>query len=302
MPKAQRVGRFTSAQARDRFLQAYDVAMGAWPQPRSEVDVHTRFGTVHVHRYGRAQGRPIVLLHGAAGTSSNWHAQVAELGARHPVYAIDTIDDPGRSVQQRVVIGSTDNAAWLDETLEGLDLSAVHLVGWSYGGWLACALAIHQPERLASMTLIDPGGLQKVPLSFYANVLLGALATLAPRRTRPWLAHLLANHALVMPPEQLAPVMLAARTWRTNRPAARRLEDDELRAIGVPVQLLVAGRSTLLRPERAVARAQQLIPQLRAEIVPGVGHGLPLEDPALVNQRILDFLGSGGPASADRPM
>src|SRR4051794_4675373 len=111
MPKAQRVGRFTSAQARDRFLQAYDVAMGAWPQPRSEVDVHTRFGTVHVHRFGRTQGRPIVLLHGAAGTSSNWYPQVAELGACHPVYAIDTIDDPGRSVQQSVVIGSTDNAA-----------------------------------------------------------------------------------------------------------------------------------------------------------------------------------------------
>jgi pimeloyl-ACP methyl ester carboxylesterase len=95
--------------------------------------------------------------------------------------------------------------------------------------------------------------------------------------------------------------MLAARTWRTNRPAARRLDDDELRSIGVPVQLLVAGRSTLLRPERAIARAQLLIPQVRAEIVAGVGHGLPLENPALVNERILDFIRCGGPASADQP-
>jgi pimeloyl-ACP methyl ester carboxylesterase len=288
----RRVSRFTSEQARQRFLQAYDVAMQAWPQPREEQDVQTSFGTVHVHRYGPRSGAPIVLLHGAAGTASNWYPQVAVLGAAHPVYAIDTIDDPGRSAPDRVVIGSQENAAWLDETLAALGLDAVHLVGLSYGGWLAVVTALHRPQRLASVTLIEPGGLQPVPFRFYANVLTGALATLAPRRTRPWFAHLLANHALVMPPEHLAPVMLAARTWRTDRPAARHLGDDELRSIQTPLQLLLAARSSLLRPEQARARVKRLLPAARIEIVPGAGHGLPLEQPALVNQRILDFVRS----------
>lgn len=286
----QRIGRFTSEPARERFLRAYDVAMRAWPQPRQERDVETPFGTTHVHQHGTTSGTPIVLLHGAIGNSSNWYPQVGALGERHPVYALDTIDDPGRSVQRRLLHGSADNAAWLDAVLAELGLEDVHLVGLSYGGWLALNQAVHGPDRLASVTVLDPGGLEKVPARFYLNLLLGAFATLAPRRTRPRLSRLLANQALIEPPEQLAPVMLAARTWRTNRPAARRLDDTELRSIGVPVQLLVGARSSLLRPERAVSRARQLIPGVRAEIVPGAGHGLPLEEPQLVNRRILDFV------------
>lgn len=288
--KQPRIGRFTSDEARERFLRAYDVAMRAWPQPRREFDVDTSFGTVHVHRYGPEEGVPIVLLHGSQGNSTNWYPQVAALGVRHPVYSLDTIDDPGRSVQRCPVVGTADSAAWIDETLAGLGLDGVHLVGISYGGFLAMALALHRPDRLASVTLLDPGGLQKVPVKFYANLITGALATLAPRRTRPWFAARLANHALVLPPEQLAPVMIVARCWRTNRPAARRFDDDELRTITTPVQLIVAERSSLLHPRHAVARAQALIPSVRTEIVPGAGHGLPLERPELVNQRILDFI------------
>ncbi|MER5453940.1 alpha/beta fold hydrolase [Micromonospora sp. NPDC002389] len=296
------IGRFTSDQARSRFLAAYEMAMDAWPHPRQELDVETRFGTVHVHDHGIATGQPIVLLHGAQGNSSNWYPQVAPLGIHHPVYAVDTVDDPGRSVQRRPVPSTTDNAAWLDETLTALGLDGVHLVGLSYGGFLAMAQALHRPDRLASVTLLEPGGLEKVPLRFYANMLAGALSTLAPRRTRPWFAQRLANHALVESAEQLAPIMIAARHWRSGRPvAARRFDDDELRAIRVPVQLLVAGRSSLLDPRRAAARAAELIPSVRTEIVAGAGHGLPLERPELVNQRILDFIASLAPGDSTGP-
>ncbi|MEU7998612.1 alpha/beta fold hydrolase [Micromonospora sp. NPDC049060] len=287
--KQPHIGRFASEEARQKFLRAYDVAMGAWPQPREEQDVDTSFGTVHVHRHGPGVGPPIVLLHGSQGNSTNWYPQVAGLGAHHPVYSLDTVDDPGRSVQRRPVTGTADCAAWIDETLAALGLTGVHLVGLSYGGFLATALAVHRPGRLASVTLIEPGGLQKVPFRFYANLIAGALATLAPRATRPWFAARLANHALLLPPEQLAPVMIVARHWRTDRPAARRFDDDELRAIPVPVQLLLAERSSLLHPQRAASRAQALIPSVRTEIVAGAGHGLPMEQPTLVNQRILDF-------------
>ena len=61
------IGRFTNDQAKEKFLRAYDVAMRGWPRPRRELDVETSFGTVRAHRYGPAQGAPIVLLHGAQG-------------------------------------------------------------------------------------------------------------------------------------------------------------------------------------------------------------------------------------------
>ncbi|GAA1948105.1 alpha/beta fold hydrolase [Kitasatospora viridis] len=288
------VGHFVSEQARAKFLDAYDRAMELWPSPRRELDVETSYGTVHVHHYGQdgpGAGEPVVLLHGHAGHASNWYPQVAALGEHHPVYAIDTLDDPGRSVQHTVAAGSAENAAWLGEVLAGLGLGRVHLVGASYGGWLTLNQAVHAPERLASIAVLDPGGIEKVPARFYAHMIGGLFGMLAPRRFRPALGRLLANPALSSPPEMIAPLMLAMRSYKpTARPAARPFTDEELTSVRLPALVLLGRRSALVRPRQALRRTTALIPGVRAEIVERAGHGLNLEQPELVNERLLRFV------------
>ncbi|MDH6114892.1 pimeloyl-ACP methyl ester carboxylesterase [Kitasatospora sp. MAP12-15] len=287
------VGRFASEEARTKFLEAYDRAMELWPAPREELDVETAYGTVHVHRYGPRTGEPIVLLHGHAGHASNWYPQIAALGENHPVYAIDTLDDPGRGVQRAVAAGSEENAAWLGEVFARLGLERIHLVGLSYGGWLALNQAIHGPERLASVAPLDPGGIEKVPARFYAHMIGGLFGMLAPRRLRPALGRLLANPALSSPPEMIAPLMLGMRTFKpSTRPAARPFTDEELRSIRLPTLVLVGSRSALLRPRQVLQRVTALIPGVRAEIVQRAGHGLNLERPDLVNEHLLRFVAS----------
>ncbi|RKT09590.1 pimeloyl-ACP methyl ester carboxylesterase [Streptomyces sp. 1114.5] len=285
------VGRFVSEEARGKFLEAYDRAMELWPSPREELDIETGYGTVHVHRYGARSGEPIVLLHGHAGHASNWYPQVAALGENHPVYAIDTLDDPGRSVQRAIAADSKDNAAWLGEVLAGLGLERVHLVGLSYGGWLALNQAIHAPERLASIIPLDPGGIEKVPARFYAHMIGGLFGMLAPRPLRPALGCLLANPALSSPPEMIAPLMLGMRTYKPNtRPGARPFTNEELSSIQLPTLVLLGRRSALLRPHQVLKRVTALIPNVQAEIVQRAGHGLNLERPELVNERLLQFM------------
>ncbi|MFB7614630.1 alpha/beta fold hydrolase [Kitasatospora sp. NPDC056181] len=289
------VGHFVSEEARAKFLKAYDRAMGLWPGPRRELDVETTYGTVHVHHYGSRTGEPVVLLHGHAGHASNWYPQIAALGEHHPVYAIDTLDDPGRSVQRVVAAGSRENAAWLGEVFSGLGLERIHLIGVSYGGWLALNQAVHAPGRLASVASLDPGGIEKVPARFYAHMIGGLFGMLAPRRLRPALGRLLANPALSSPPEMIAPLMLAMRTYKPNtRPAARPFTDEELGSIRLPVLALLGSRSALLRPRQALRRVAALVPGVRAEIVQRAGHGLNLERPELVNAHLLQFIASCG--------
>ncbi|MGW7587066.1 alpha/beta fold hydrolase [Kitasatospora sp. NPDC054768] len=289
------VGHFVSEAARTKFLAAYDRAMELWPGPRQELDVETAYGSVHVHRYGATTGEPIVLLHGHAGHPSNWYPQIAALGEHHPVYAIDTLDDPGRSVQRAVAAGSQENAAWLGEVLAGLGLERVHLVGVSYGGWLALNQAIHAPERLASIAPLDPGGIEKVPARFYAHMIGGLFGMLAPRPLRPAVGRLLANPALSGPREMIAPLMLAMRSYKpSSRPPARPFTDEELASIELPVFVLVGRRSALLRPRQVVERVTRLIPGVRAEILDRAGHGLNLEQPEAVNERLLGFIGAVG--------
>lgn len=216
------VGRFRGDKQRARFLAAYDAAFAAlWPTPWTEADLETDFGTTHVHRYGPDTGVPVVLLHGASSNAVQWYPFLNALGARHPVIALDTIGDPGRSVARRPLHDPPDSAAWLDQTLAGLGVSQAHLIGHSYGGWLALNQALHAPDRLMSVTALDPGGLEKVSARFIWLMYLNGMAGLAPPPLRRRLAVWLDNPVLVVP--ELRKVLLTgARAFRTRRPPPSR--------------------------------------------------------------------------------
>lgn len=282
------IGRFRDGRAAREFRAAYAVAMTLWP-PHEVLDVETAFGTTRVYRCGPESGEPVVLLHGHGANASTWYRQAAGVGRCRPVYAVETIDDPGGGVQRRVVAGSGDAAAWLEEVLAGLGLERVHLAGLSYGGWLALNQAVYGGRRLASVTLVDPGGLERVPLRFMVGLLAALFAMRAPLSWRPVLYRVLAEWALVERPEIMAPVLVAARGFRPDRSPARRFGDEELARVAVPVQLLVGARSRMVRPAGVVGRARRLLPVRHAEVVAGVGHAVALEAPELVNDRLLAF-------------
>lgn len=75
----------------------------------------------------------------------------------------------------------------------------MHLVGSSYGGWLALNQAHRSPDRLASVTLLDPGGLEKVGLRFFVWIFASLFATFAPKVLRPRLAAWLEQPTLIVP-------------------------------------------------------------------------------------------------------
>ena len=54
--------------------------------------------------------------------------------------------------------------------------------------------------------------------------------------------------------------------------------------------LLMGDHEVACRGPRAVNRARRLMPDLKAEFVPHCRHLVPIENPAFVNGRILDFL------------
>ena len=59
-------------------------------------------------------------------------------------------------MQEKPITGPEDEAQWLDETLAGLGLERVHLMGVSIGGWTAVNYAARRPGRAASLVLLDP--------------------------------------------------------------------------------------------------------------------------------------------------
>ncbi|MFE2944026.1 alpha/beta fold hydrolase [Streptomyces sp. NPDC059255] len=288
------VGRYVSDALRDRYFAACDALYAMGAPAVAETDVETAFGTTHVYRYGPADPAagsrtPVVLVHGAGGCSAMWYPNIAALAAERPVYAIDTPGDPGRSVQREPIHQPERAAQWLDETLAGLGLDRVHLVGSSYGGWLALNQAHRRPGRLASATLLDPGGLEKVGLRFFVWIFVSLFATSAPKRLRPRLAAWLEQPVLVVP-ELRAMARAGVRAYRVRRPAPIPLTEDELRTIRTPLYLVLGKRSLLLHPERQAERVPRLIPGARADIITGTGHGPQIDHADQVNPRMLAFM------------
>lgn len=284
-------GRFVSPQARAEFEAAYRAGMASLPPPAATHDVSTRFGTVRVYRFGSADTTPLVLLPGRAASSVMWQPNIAELAARHPVYTVEPLGEAGCSEQTAPLRDGADQAGWLSETLDGLSLDQVHLVGHSFGGWLAANLAVRDTRGLASLTLLDPvRTLGRFPVQLVVRSAAAALPIIS-RWGRPAFLTWINGGRPAQPNNPVVAVVDAAmRTYRVAAPLPEYLTDDQLRSIDIPALILVAGRSIMHHPQAAYDRARTLIPHCQAELWPTATHSLPAESPHEVDARILSFV------------
>ncbi|MDQ3786216.1 MAG: alpha/beta hydrolase [Actinomycetota bacterium] len=282
---------FVSQQARAEYDVAYDRAFATLPAPAEQQDVPTDFGTARVYRFGEPGPAPLVLLPGRAGTSIMWEPNLAGLAAERPVWTVDLIGEPGRSEQTAPIRDGGDQAAWLDAVLRSLDLRGVHLVGYSFGGWLAANLAVRAPERLASVTVIDP---VRTFADFTVPLLVRTTLTLIPgirRWARPSFLRWTAGGAEVPADDPVSTIIdEGMRTFKITLPVPTLFTDEQLRSIRLPVLALIAGRSVMHDAPRALARAKALLPDVQAELWPDATHAIAGESPDAVNARILEFV------------
>lgn len=285
-------GGFRNADARRRYLAAYDEMRDLSPRPDLVHDIPTEFGTVRVYQHGPAGGVPVVLIHGFFLSSAMWWQQVADLTRDFTVYAMDVLGQPGASVQSKMMPTAADCARNVDAALEGLGLGNVHLVGHSYGGWLATHTAARASRRLATVTLIDPANtVARLSGRFWRSLGLLLSRPHSPRaeRAAAWvmghpapgssvdsLAGLfVAGFAAFVPPMRTAPLLLPS--------------DRLLRSIEVPAQVLLAG-STIHNSGKALQRVQSVVPTWRHRLWHNASHALPAEVPDQVNACIREFV------------
>ena len=184
-----------------------------------------------------------------------------------------------------------DYAEWLREVFDGLGIERGYLVGHSYGGWLTLNMALAYPDRLRKLVLLAPAA-SIYPFSFLAKLTL-RLAELNLRPSARFTLKMQASkgavfeEAFVHLMEMVSGYCVPATMFPTV------YTDEELKQIGVPSLLLIGAGEKIYDPEVAIERAERLMANLRAQIVPNSGHTLIMEQPEIVNSRILDFLGSG---------
>jgi pimeloyl-ACP methyl ester carboxylesterase len=246
------------------------------------------------------EGPLVVLLHGQPGEGRDWDLLTARLSQSFRVIAPDR---PGWGGGPQEAVGLLDNADWLDQQLSLLagDLRAV-VVGHSFGGGVAIALAMRHPARVRALVLVGSvghhealSGLDRLlakPLVGEGIVRAGIVGA---RRLTRLLARRLARidraSEMVRRAEQLSMYRalsgaepLAANAWRSFIIEQRALvrETPQLEAalpsISVPTAVVAGARDRVV-PVSASRGLADLIPGAELIMLPRAGHLVPLEMP-----------------------
>lgn len=155
---------YKSEESKAILMKRYDTIMRNFPVEYKSTYINTNFGNTHVIEWGTGE-EVIILLHGSSSNSSMWISE-AEALKNYRVVAIDILGEPGKSEEIRLNLKSDESSKWLLEILDYLELSKVHLIGNSLGGFVALDFATRQNERVKSLILIATSGLAPAKLSF----------------------------------------------------------------------------------------------------------------------------------------
>jgi pimeloyl-ACP methyl ester carboxylesterase len=102
-------------------------------------------------------GVPVVFLHGFGGSAQAWDRIVAAIAPDYATLAYD-LPGHGRSIAADGIGGGGRMAKAVGADLTQRGIARLHLVGHSMGGAVATLVALRMPERIASLTLLAPGG------------------------------------------------------------------------------------------------------------------------------------------------
>jgi lipase len=109
---------------------------------------------LHVHDWGAAGAQPVFCLHGITSWGGRYRRLAEERLSAFHVFAPDLRGHGVSDWEPPWNLGThTDD---LVETLDGLHLDRVDVVGHSFGGRLGLELAARRPERVRRLVLLDP--------------------------------------------------------------------------------------------------------------------------------------------------
>ncbi|MFF2890782.1 alpha/beta fold hydrolase [Paenibacillus sp. NPDC057967] len=279
---------FGTVQRQSNYDRKYQESLLNWPIPYTSSFVATRFGSTHVISCGPKDGEPLILLHAMGFSSTVWFPNIEVLAKKHRVYAIDYIGDLNKSAPTSIPSNLEECGEWLDDVLRELRLETFLLGGISYGGFLALNYTIYAPNRVRKLFLLSPAA-TFVPLhqTFINRIIAMAAIPMKwnVRRFMNWLSKHKLDEALV---NQFHAAFRYGSLSLKVPPGV--YSDDDLRNLQLPILLLLGDQEVISDAGQAYVRATQLCENIHAEMLPGVGHMMNLENPAEVNKRLERFL------------
>jgi pimeloyl-ACP methyl ester carboxylesterase len=246
------------------------------------------------------KGRAVVLIHGFPLCRQMWAPQMTALADAG--YRVICPDLPGFG-ESPPLVGPASMSNYADAIIELLDELGIEQAvvgGMSMGGYVLLDLVERYRQRLLGAMFL---------------VTRAAADDSAGKQKRTMMAEQVKNGNLLTIPDTFVPVLFAAKTSRENPDlvskvrqwvegapssglieglVAMRERDDavnKLPAFALPALVVGAEQDLAVPLEHSQVLAAGL-PDATLKIIPGAGHMANLEQPALFNAALIDFLGN----------
>ncbi|VVT10617.1 alpha/beta fold hydrolase [Rhizobium sp. EC-SD404] len=244
---------------------------------------------------------PVVFLHGFGGSADVWADVAAAIAVDHPTVAYD-LPGHARSLASSGIGGAGRMAKAIAADLDSRGIAGVHLVGHSMGGAVAALLALRDPNRVVSLTLLAPGGfgseINHRLLQRYAQAADAHAIRLALEEMYGWNrpfsdATVEAYVALRAQPGAIETLLAIHETMTTGTGLDRRqgmIARADLETLTMPVKVLW-GKQDRVLPTR---QAHRLPPLFAAHVFEDTGHMLIDEQREAVITLVEQSIKTGG--------
>lgn len=261
---------------------------------------------IELHGVRAGQGTPLIFIHGAMGDWRSWEAQWSLFTAHFDCITYSRrFSFPNQNHQPSPHHSALDEAQDLAYLMDLLQLERAILVGSSYGGFTALALAVKSPQRIHAVVAVEPPMMKyayftpegrAVAESFRKETIEPANA--AFRAGDDVKAAQIMTGGINGATSQLASG--AAMDKRLQNLQAMKMialssdefpliEPTQLAALPMPVMLL-SGLKTQAVHKAIFDNLVQAMPNAQAIRVAGAGHGVSREQADFFNETVKHFL------------
>ena len=259
-----------------------------------------------MHLFEGGWGAPVLLIHGfGMGALETWEKQAEAFVDRFHLLAPDLFwFGESLPTDKAGMTSAAEQADAMAELLRVADIEKAHVVGVSFGGFVALQLALRHPEVVDRLVLVDAAGLEptgeeRATVRANFDGIDDICQMIIPRDAETLRSFL--NKLFYKPrflPSLVVRQLLEDEFWR-NKEAKERicrkltrggmLGPGDLGAVRVPT-LLLWGRHDPLLPPSIGERMARAIPGARLVFLEESGHPPMVEEPDRFNQEVLDFL------------
>ena len=257
---------------------------------------------LHVREWGKADGPPILFIHGWSQNHLCWARQYESALADE--FRLVAYDLRGHGMSEAPLEPGhyTDGKLWAEDVaaiIEELDLDRPVLVGWSYGAFVICDyVRAYGQDRIAAIDFVE--GVVKLGEAAFGTFIgpgfldhfVGATADDLPTNIGAMRSFVRACIVKPVPDDDMETAMC----WNAMVPAAIRAHlaareldyDDVLGALEVPL-LVTQGRADSVVLPAMAEHVLATCPTAEASWYEGTGHVPHLEEPERFNRELAEL-------------